>query len=75
MPWVNVRGFGGGCRLPQIMVVKGFGDRRSMLGRISSIFFGRRDKMRERRNAKVYHGLRADRSHRWRTEECKLPEE
>ena len=50
----------GGSRLAQITVVGGFVGRNSVLGRISSLFFGRGDKKRERKNAKMYHSLRVD---------------
>ena len=50
----------GGSRLAQITVVGGFVGRDSMLRRISSLFFGRGDEKRERKNAKMYHSLRVD---------------
>jgi hypothetical protein len=59
VPWVTMRELGG-SRLAQTTVVEDFGGRRSMLGRISFLLFERRDKMRERKNAKIYHSLRAD---------------
>jgi hypothetical protein len=58
VPWVTMRELGG-SRLAQTTVVEGFGGRSSMLGRISFLL-ERRDKMRERKNPKMYHSLRAD---------------
>ena len=51
---------GGGNRLAQITVVGGFAGRYSVLRRISSLFFGHWDKIRERTSAKMYHSLRVD---------------
>jgi len=48
-------GVRGGNLLAQITVVEGFAPRR-----ISSLFFGPRDKTRERTNAKMYHNRRVD---------------
>ena len=57
---------GGGSRLAQITVAGGFSGRDSTLRRISPLFFGCGGKKRERKNAKMYHSLRVDWSHRLR---------
>ena len=59
-PGIGVSGPGGGNRLVQITVVVGFAGRYSVLRRISSLFFGHWDKIRERTSAKMYHSLRVD---------------
>ena len=50
----------GGNRLAQITVVGGFVGRYSILRGVSSPFFGRLDRIRERKYAKMYHSRRVD---------------
>ena len=54
---------GGGSRLAQITAVEpGFAGRDWILRRVLSVFFACGDEKRERKIAKMYHSLRANRS-------------